>query len=393
MRHDWGRLAARYAEKRPRRLLALDGGGIRGLISLRVLARLEELLAKHYGAENTFRLCHFFDYIAGTSTGAISAAALARGLSVSELLGFYKEFGAQIFTLRRWGIWNSLYQDGPLQKRLRTVYGEESTLAPEHLKTLLLVVMRNVTTDSVWPLSSNPDARYNDLDRTDCNLKVPLWQVVRASTAAPVYFPPEVIVWDRKDPLKSFAFGDGGTTSYNNPAFLLTRMATEPCYGLGWERGESNLLVVSVGTGENPVLGAHADDPEVNVASAATNTLLALMSQAAYDQDVNCRTVGRCVAGNALDREVGDLIPKEGGAAIPLERDLGRSFLYARYNVPLTQEWLGKNGLGHIPAESVQALDAVKSMPYLSAVGDKLAESVSLEHFGRFIEQPLSVIE
>jgi patatin-like phospholipase/acyl hydrolase len=98
-------------------------------------------------------------------------------------------------------------------------------------------VTRNATTDSPWPISSNPLARYNDRIRKDCNLEIPLWNLVRASTAAPIYFPPEILSWDKNDPTKTFVFVDGGVTSYNNPAFLLYRMATLPHYHLCWARG------------------------------------------------------------------------------------------------------------------------------------------------------------
>lgn len=390
--NSWGPLEARYSQPRPRRMLALDGGGIRGVISLQILQRLEELLGQHYETGKDFRLCHFFDYIGGTSTGAIIAAALARGLSVAEVLSFYEEFGSQIFTRRHWGAWNSLYKNGPLEQRLKAVYSQEATLEPQYLKTLLLVVMRNATTDSLWPLNSNPFARYNDRNRADCNLQIPLWRVVRASTAAPVYFPPEVIEWERGNPQKAFVFVDGGTTSCNNPAFLMVRQATEPRYKLGWERGERKLLVVSVGTGENPVLGNYSDDPESNLAAAAQNTLLSLMSQAAYDQDVNCRTIGRCTAGDELDREIGDLIPLDDkGNRVPVSEDLGRAFLYARYNAPLSNAWLVKNGLGHIDEKAVRGLDAVEAMPKLKAVGQKVASLVDLNHLGDFIRLPLFV--
>lgn len=387
----WGPLEPRYDHQRPRRMLALDGGGIRGLITLEVLSALEKKLAAHYCRGSEFRLSQFFDYVAGTSTGAIIAAAIARGMSAQNILEFYVQYGAQIFTRRHWGVWNSLYQNGPLQQLLSQIYDKETTLEPGNLKTLLLVVMRNATTDSVWPVTSNPFAKYNEPSRKDCNLRVPLWQLVRASTAAPVYFPPEVISWDRDDPDKAFVCVDGGTTAYNNPAFLLARMATESRYSLDWTRGEDQLLIVSVGTGEHAVLGADAEDPTSNLLVAAQNTLQALMSQAAYDQDVNCRTVGRCSFGDRIDSEIEDLIPLRGGQPIPLSENLGRSFLYARYNASLTTGWLQTNGLGHLDEKAVRRLDAADAMDELREIGTKLGRQVDLAHLGVFTTQPLFV--
>src|SRR4051812_43494844 len=93
----WGPLAHRYETKRPRKMLALDGGGIRGVLTLEILAKIESLLAARSSSPPAFRLCHFFDYIAGTSTGAIIAAGLARGLSVRELMTFYVSSGKAMF--------------------------------------------------------------------------------------------------------------------------------------------------------------------------------------------------------------------------------------------------------------------------------------------------------
>ena len=142
---------------------------------------------------------------------------------------------------------NSLHKNGPLETQLKATFGEGATLScteqdhgQQHLKTLLLVVTRNATTDSPWPISSNPEARYNEPGRKDCNLRIPLCKLVRASTAAPVFFPPEVVEWDKNDLTKSFVFVDGGVTPYNNPAFLLFRFATDPAYRLEWARGEDS---------------------------------------------------------------------------------------------------------------------------------------------------------
>lgn len=60
----------------PRKLLTIDGGGIRGMLSVEVLARIEQILRDAHD-DQQLKLCDYFDYIAGTSTGAIIAAALA----------------------------------------------------------------------------------------------------------------------------------------------------------------------------------------------------------------------------------------------------------------------------------------------------------------------------
>ena len=89
---SWGHLEKRFggkAQDNPRKLLALDGGGIRGVLTLQVLIRMEELLRERSGQGDDFRLCNFFDYIGGTSTGAIIAAGLAIGMSAKELSDFY----------------------------------------------------------------------------------------------------------------------------------------------------------------------------------------------------------------------------------------------------------------------------------------------------------------
>jgi patatin-like phospholipase/acyl hydrolase len=398
----WGRLRGRYDTPRPRRLLALEGGGIRGLLTLRLLKRLEELLAEHYfpgspAAQGRFRLCQFFDYIGGTSTGSIIAAGLARGMSIAEIEAFYDEFGRESFTRRSiFQRWRSLYEDGPLARKLQAIFssnGEIETLEPRFLKTLLLVVTKNLTTDSAWPISSNPDARYNARGRADCNLKIPLWKIVRASTAAPVFFPPEVVQWDPLDPAKSFVFVDGGTTPYNDPGFLIYRMATAPAYRLNWPTGEDKLLVVSLGTGWAPIAGTTSDDPESNLLEAAKNTLSALIRQAEVDQDTNCRMIGRCTHGHVLDREVGDLIPREvNGQPIPLSQDLGQAFLYCRYDAELTLSGLKALDITGVEPREVIRMDSIEAMPQLVAVGDALARRVDLAHLGAFVKIPLEVV-
>lgn len=390
----WSHLEKRYGTQQPRKLLALDGGGIRGVLTLQVLIRMEELLAEKSGQGENFRLCNFFDYIGGTSTGAIIAAGLAIGKSAKWLSEFYKEVGPAMFEkafiLKRL---KNLYKSEPLTEKLKEVFGETTTLDSDNLKCLLLVVTRNVSTDSPWPISTNPYAKYNAPGRTDRNTKIPLWQLVRASTAAPVFFPPEIVEWDPNDPSKAFLFEDGGLTPYNNPAFLIARMATHPAYKLGWQTGERNLLVMSVGTGAAARVDADVYSGGKNAFSNLVNFPAALMYGAQVDQDINCRIIGRCIHGGEydkalgqsdtqIDREIGDLVMRGAdGVEVPLSEDKGRQFLYARYNAELSTKWLTKRGLGDVDPASVAQLDSVEHIDDLVRVGQALAKEVKIEHF------------
>src|SRR6185295_20048201 len=82
--------------KAPKRILALDGGGIRGILTLEYLGVIENMLRKRSG-RNDFLLCDYFDLIGGTSTGSIIAAALACGMSVAQLKALYAELGPYVF--------------------------------------------------------------------------------------------------------------------------------------------------------------------------------------------------------------------------------------------------------------------------------------------------------
>jgi patatin-like phospholipase/acyl hydrolase len=360
----------------PRKLLALDGGGIRGLITVEVLAEIEAQLRRDRGDD--FRLADEFDYIAGTSTGAIIATCLSLGMTVAQIRDFYRESGTAMFDkaslLRRF---RTKFEDEKLAAKLKEVIGADTTLGTDKLRTLLLIVMRNATTDSPWPLSNNPHAMYNLASRRDdgkaCNLDLPLWQLVRASTAAPTYFPPEAI---QAGGPGAFLMVDGGVTMFNNPAFLVFLMATVEPYNLHWPVGKDQMLVVSVGTGTSPKANQDLAPEDMNLIYNASSIPSALMFAALNEQDFLCRVFGDCLYGDVLDREVGDMIGKQG----PSEK----LFTYVRYNAELTKEWLGAHGLGDIEPRDVQALDSTRHMDDLQRVGEKVAKQVKPEHFARF---------
>lgn len=350
-----------------RRLLALDGGGIRGLITLGMLEHLEARLRTALGIESDFRLSHYFDFMAGTSTGAIIAAGLSSGMSVAELIQFYTEAGPSMF--KRAQLLVRLlfrsYKPGPLQLKLKQVLGDETLLGSDKLQTLMLIVLRNAGTDSPWPLTNNPLAKYNDRGRADCNLLLPLWQLVRGSTAAPTFFPPESINIGKH----IFKFVDGGITPYNNPAFQLYRTVVARAFGLTWEIGEEKMLLLSFGTGSVALAGDLAGTFERWKLRLANAIPLEMMSGMAYDQDINCRVVGRCVFGGELDREVGDLVYAPGSSPVT-----PRDFTYARYDPRLDRDSLDALGFKNIDPARVAGLDAVDEMSDLLAIGRAYGE-------------------
>ena len=366
----------RVAAPGRKKLLTIDGGGIRGVLSLEILRAMETMLRRETGASDDFVLADYFDYIAGTSTGAIIAAGLARGMSVNELRTLYAEHGRDMFD-RAWLLRRYRYKYGAtrLQTLLQDTFGATTAFGSDELRTLLMMVLRNATTDSPWPLSNNPRAKYNLQDRADNNLLLPLWQLVRASTAAPVFFPPELVKVGDHD----FVFVDGGLTMYNNPAFQLFLMATHEKYALQWPTGEDRMLLVSVGTGTSPKADDQLRPGDMNLLFNASSVPAALMTAALYEQDALCRILGRCRHGAVIDRELGDLTD---GASIVEPRLFG----YVRYNAELTREGLDRLGLSNVRPEDVQRLNSVEHIGDLQRVGMSAALEVDRAHFAGFIE-------
>lgn len=359
----------------PKRLLALDGGGIRGIISLEVLAKLEADLRAATGRPDLV-LADVFDYIGGTSTGAIIATGLALGFPTERLMSLYVDRGAEMFDRSRLlDRVRSLYDDEPLAAILREEIGADTTLGSERLRTLLLVVMRNATTDSPWPLSNNPAAMFNQPGLPGGNLDLPLWQLVRASTAAPIYFPPETVRLGEDE----FVFVDGAISPFNNPALQLFVMATAPAYRLGWPTGVDDLLLVSVGTGSAEHARPDLEARDLHLLNQVTSMIGGLLGSTAAQQDLLCRLLGDCRFGAPLDLEVGDLRGPERLLADPL-------FTYVRYDLELDRRGLDALGFADTPLGHVLPIDSVEHVDTLRAVGRAVAEhTVDLAHFPAFV--------
>ncbi|WP_348263921.1 patatin-like phospholipase family protein [Telmatobacter sp. DSM 110680] len=358
-----------------KRILSLDGGGIRGVFSLEVLRYMQGLLRTHYNSPNLVLADHF-DFFAGTSTGAIIAACLCWGMEVEAILDVYLKYGKTMFQHVPWyrpfkRLLISRFEAKPLSQMLQRMFSEDGNgeapalLGTNRLRKLLLVVVRNHTTGSAWPVSNNPMAKFNDTGLSYCNLRIPLWKLVRASTAAPVYFDPEEITLGDR----TYIFEDGGITPYNNPALIAALTAVLPCYRLNWVPGPENIRLVSLGTLRFSS-GLPAKVRKLWLGYNVSRIPTALMQGITWEQDYLCRSLGECIYGESLDEEIGDQVKAQYPG--------GRWFGYVRYNQSFDTETVEK--LLQTNRQLTQ-LDAVLAVPLLQKIGSDYAKDhVKLGH-------------
>jgi uncharacterized protein len=363
----------------PKRILALDGGGLRGILTLGILKSIERELRRRHGGGEAFRLSDYFDLIAGTSTGAIIAAALALGWSVEKIEEKYFELGKKVFqkSLFRQGLFRAKYDEGRLIEELKTVYGADTLLRSEELLTGLLIVIKRIDSGSPWPVSNNPNGKYFNSrpGGTIGNGDYKLWAAVRASTAAPDYFNPEHITIAQlpNHPPIVGDFVDGGVSPFNNPALQAFMYATIDGYRLKWPVGEDKVLVVSVGTGSSDAFIQHSRI----AAAGALQSLLSLMNDVATLQETMLQWMSRSATARKIDSELGVLEGDVVGGT-PL-------LTYLRYDADLGLAALHdllKEEANTLPVEDLTAMDAPENMKALHRVGTLTGEArVKAEHF------------
>jgi len=204
--------------------IAIDGGGIRGVMVARALAVLED----HLGQSSQ----EIFQLAAGTSTGSIISAGIGTGLSGAEMYHLYTAFGGLVF--RR--TWRSLLW--PL-----TRYRYPHTLVED----LFIEHVGDITMGEFWSTEPPIDVVITAFDLVENRTRFikpwkeeyaswPVVTAVLASCSVPTYFPP---VEGR--------YVDGGVGSYANPCYLA---AYEARFCLNWDPAETTLI--SLGTGRYP---------------------------------------------------------------------------------------------------------------------------------------------
>jgi hypothetical protein len=241
---------------RKRRIMALDGGGVRGLMTLGVLSKLEAELSKRSG-DPDYRLSQYFDLIGGTSTGSIIATGLAHGWRVSRVQKAYREIVPKIFKrVMAWGLLAPKYREKPLVDALTEFFGETTLESPE-LETGLAIFAKRMNSGSAWVFCNNPGWSYYDNENPGPghapNCKFKLRSLVQASAAAPHYFRGVEMEIQTSAPGVEAEppayFIDGGVGGYNNPALELLTVVRDPAYGFNWPLGADNLYMLSIGTG------------------------------------------------------------------------------------------------------------------------------------------------
>lgn len=210
-----------------KRILSIDGGGIKGVFPAAFLADIEDTLEHP--------IYRYFDLIAGTSTGGIIALALALGLKASEILDFYKTYGSKIFAGNRFvltikqALWRK-YGHQHLRRALEETFGDKLI---GDARTRLVIPSMNIDTGEVHIFKTKHHPKF------ERDYKVQAVEAALATASAPTYFP-------LFKTASEFPLVDGGLWA-NNPV----GMAVVEAIGvLGWPK--ENLRVLSIGCTESP---------------------------------------------------------------------------------------------------------------------------------------------
>ena len=354
----------------PKRLLALDGGGVRGAITVAFLERIEMLLSRQEGKDA--RLGQHFDLVGGTSTGAIIAGALALGYHTEQVKDFYLRLAPHVFKRQFWHvpILQAKFDARGLRREIDAVVGDRE-LASDDLITGLSIVTKRMDTGSQWILTNNPRAPYWD-DGPDYigNKHYKLATLVRASTAAPHFFDPEILAISKSesplpdavakpfdqpflhrivaaliehlrlrrgapiDPRTHGLFVDGGASPHANPALALFLMTQFKSFGLSWPASPEKLTIVSVGTGSHRPRLSFEHLGFARFPKLAYHALLSLVNDAKMQVLAEMQWMGECRSPWVINSEIGTL----GNDAPPG----GKLFRFLRYDVRLETDWLAQ---------------------------------------------------
>ncbi len=394
-------------KKSPKRILALDGGGTLGIIEIAFLEKIEHILRRRNGNDPDFRLCHYFDLIGGTSTGAIVAAALALGKSATEVKDLYMSLAKEVFKQTYLGSMLSKYgydyisppfDAKNLTNILRNILGDRELQSPD-LETGLGLVTKRIDTGSVWVLTNNPRSKFFEDPPVDPkngtrpyigNKHYKLCDIVRASAAVPFYFAPQKVRIEDAKPHGLFV--DGGVSPLNNPALQLLMLAGMGAYGFNWPIDKDKLLLISIGSGWRR--------PEISYEEAASmlsakRAVIALRGVCLWDCGAQTlmllQWLSEPTSAWPINSEVHDLSGDILGGGTHDRREL---LTFQRYDVDFDPSWIEKRAgkrFGQSELKRLHNFVEPAVMPDVYSIASKVAEKeVDERHFpAAFDIQPL----
>jgi hypothetical protein len=310
-------------------------------------------------------------------------------MKAKEMRDFYVELGPDIFkkVFLPERFWHK-YPSDPIEEHLKGKFGEATTLGDAKLHTTVLLVAKNATLGNDWFFTNNSKSRF-----FANNAKIPLWHIVRASSAAPTYFPPHSFdVPDDMGMLQTFEFIDGGVSSYNNPSLQVFLEATVPEYGIGWPMGVDNLLLISLGTGFYPVTIDEGKATHYNLLDWAQYVLKELMNEANLQQNVLMHLIGQRPAlepTGTMEAAASGVAPGTPSESVldAISAGTRKLLTYQRITVGLTRKRLDQLGLPDVDPVKVREMDAVDQIPNMQRVGEAVAnEQVHMERLIRFFK-------
>jgi predicted acylesterase/phospholipase RssA len=221
---------------RPLRVLALAGGGYRGLFTSEILIRLEGELKRPIGEA--------VDLTIGTSAGALIAAGIAHGVKSAAIGEAFRSFGPRIFPASRFNKLRQLalgapYRAGPLAEAIDHVLGHAASLVMKDFSANLAITAVSQTASEARIYTSGQFASAGQGDLT-------IKEAILASAAAPTYFPP------RRPQAETLV--DGGITA--NAPELIGLGLVNKIYGGAVERAR----IIAIGTA-GPAAGRPALTP------------------------------------------------------------------------------------------------------------------------------------
>jgi len=151
-------IAARFRAPGPKRILALDGGGTRGIVSLCFLAEIEATLRQRFNKPDLV-LSDYFDLIGGTSVGSMIATLFALGKPVAYIRERFEKWAPRIFEAKAHGYLSHMFDARSLRNFIEYEI-RDTTLGSPDLKTGLCIVTKRIDTGSVWPVINNPFDQY-----------------------------------------------------------------------------------------------------------------------------------------------------------------------------------------------------------------------------------------